>query len=246
MSRENRPGLCYTTRKTAERKRKRDVTYRVLLLADEASSDVPWAAEDEVSYEVGSEAGLASFSNGSAAVRPDAVLLDLSVMEDQRARVLASRCRDLGLPVMGVLTPAGLATYDPSLALDDFILETFQPGELLVRLKQMVFRSSGTKDQKVVAAGDLVIDTERYEVTLASKRVLLTYKEYQLLLLLASNPGRVYTRDGLLSHVWRYDYFGGTRTVDVHVRRLRSKIEDADHSFIETVWNVGYRFKPQS
>ena len=74
------------------------------------------------------------------------------------------------------------------------------------------------------------------------RKVLLTYKEYQLLVLLASTPGRVYTRDNLLSQVWGYDYFGGTRTVDVHIRRLRSKIEDASHSFIETIWNVGYRF----
>jgi DNA-binding response OmpR family regulator len=74
--------------------------------------------------------------------------------------------------------------------------------------------------------------------------VLLTFKEYQLLVLLATNPGKVYTREELLTTVWEYDYLGGTRTVDVHIRRLRSKIEDADHSFIETVRNVGYRFRP--
>ena len=90
--------------------------------------------------------------------------------------------------------------------------------------------------------GDLQIDLDRYEVSLEGKRVLLTYKEYQMLVLLASNPGKVYSRENLLSQVWGYDYFGGTRTVDVHVRRLRSKIENANHSFIETIWNVGYRF----
>ena len=90
--------------------------------------------------------------------------------------------------------------------------------------------------------GDLQIDLERYEVSLEGKKVLLTYKEYQMLVLLASNPGKVYSRENLLSQVWGYDYFGGTRTVDVHVRRLRSKIENANHSFIETIWNVGYRF----
>ena len=75
------------------------------------------------------------------------------------------------------------------------------------------------------------------------RRVTLTYKEFQLLALLASNPGRVYTREALLSQVWGYDYLGGTRTVDVHVRRLRSKVESPGRSFIETIWNVGYRFK---
>jgi DNA-binding response OmpR family regulator len=73
--------------------------------------------------------------------------------------------------------------------------------------------------------------------------VSLTYKEFQLLVLLASNPGRVYSRENLLSQVWGYDYLGGTRTVDVHVRRLRSKIESPDRSFIETIYLVGYRFK---
>ena len=95
----------------------------------------------------------------------------------------------------------------------------------------------------MIRAGDLVLDLDRYDVTLMGRKVLLTYKEYQMLVLLASNPGRGYTRESLLIEVWGYDYFGGTRTVDVHIRRLRSKIEDASNSFIETIWNVGYRFK---
>ena len=96
---------------------------------------------------------------------------------------------------------------------------------------------------QIIRVGDLVIDQDRYEVTVAGKKVILTFKEYQLLCLLAANPGRVYTRETLLSRVWQYDYFGGTRTVDVHIRRLRSKVEDASHLFIETVRNVGYRFR---
>ncbi|MEK7777480.1 MAG: winged helix-turn-helix domain-containing protein, partial [Chloroflexota bacterium] len=84
-----------------------------------------------------------------------------------------------------------------------------------------------------------------YEVSNRGSRVLLTFKEYQLLCTLASNPGRVFTREQLLNQIWEYDYFGGTRTVDVHVRRLRSKIEDTGLTYIETVWNVGYRFRPQ-
>ena len=86
------------------------------------------------------------------------------------------------------------------------------------------------------------MDLERYDVAVSGRRVSLTYKEFQLLALLASNPGRVYTREALLSQVWGYDYLGGTRTVDVHIRRLRSKIEGPGRSYIETIWNVGYRF----
>ena len=90
--------------------------------------------------------------------------------------------------------------------------------------------------------GELAIDLERYEVTLSGRKVALTYKEFQLLALLASNPGRVYSREVLLSTLWGYDYLGGTRTVDVHIRRLRSKIEASDRVYLETIWNVGYRF----
>jgi two-component system alkaline phosphatase synthesis response regulator PhoP len=94
-----------------------------------------------------------------------------------------------------------------------------------------------------IRSGDLVINTQQYDVFLAGRTVLLTFKEYELLKLLASNPGRVFSREQLLEQVWGYQYFGGTRTVDVHVRRLRSKIEDATHTFVDTVWNVGYRFR---
>ncbi len=112
-----------------------------------------------------------------------------------------------------------------------------------MRLGQAVTRAWGPQSQHTVKVGDLVVDTERYEVRVAGRRVALTYKEYKLRVLLASNPGKAYTRDSLLSQVWGYDYFGGTRTVDVHIRRLRSKIEDAGHAFIETIWTVGYRFR---
>jgi DNA-binding response OmpR family regulator len=87
------------------------------------------------------------------------------------------------------------------------------------------------------------MDLDRYEVTLVGRKIDLTYKEYELLKYLAMNPGRVFSREALLRSVWEYDYFGGTRTVDVHVRRLRSKIDDVKNGFIETVWNVGYRFR---
>ena len=83
-------------------------------------------------------------------------------------------------------------------------------------------------------------------MALKGRRIALRFKEYELLRLLATSPGRVFTRDALLRKIWGYDYFGGTRTVDVHIRRLRSKIEDAEHSFIETIWAVGYRFRDMS
>ena len=95
---------------------------------------------------------------------------------------------------------------------------------------------------KIIKFENLVIDTEKYLVTLENKKIDLTFKELELLKVLATNPGRVFSRENLLKNIWDYDYYGGTRTVDVHVRRLRRKIEDHKNNFIETIWNVGYKF----
>ena len=219
--------------------------YRVFILTDREVEPgaIPWAVESEgLSCDAGTELELDMSWDGNLDVRPEAVLLDLDSLSDERARMLASYCRELGLPVLALMSVEHLISYDQSLNLDDFILQPFRPGELIMRLNQAIFRIRGPRNQNVIRVGDLLINLERYEVSLLGRKVLLTYKEYQLLVLLASTPGRVYTRDNLLSQVWGYDYFGGTRTVDVHIRRLRSKIEDASHSFIETIWNVGYRF----
>ena len=129
---------------------------------------------------------------------------------------------------------------------DDVIVVPWRLGELELRVARLLERKAPPQEARLITAGDLVIDPERYDVYVAGKPVVLTFKEYELLKQLASNPGRVYSREALLEQVWGYHYFGGTRTVDVHVRRLRSKIEDATHTFIDTVWNVGYRFKTPS
>jgi len=97
--------------------------------------------------------------------------------------------------------------------------------------------------EKIIKCGDLVIDLAKCQVSVGIRLVTLTFREYQLLKFLAGNQGKVFTRDALLDKVWGWDYYGGDRTVDVHIRRLRSKIEDRNHSFIETVRNIGYRFK---
>ena len=222
--------------------------YRVFIITDRGvgPSAIPWTlGTEDISYGVGTELGLDVSGNGTQETRPDVVLLDLESLSDERAVSLASDCHELGLPAIAVMSSKRLLSYDPSLNLDDFILYPFDSGELMVRLSQAIFRIRGPQEKRkhILTVGDLLVDMERYEVRLAGRRIVLTYKEYQLLALLAANPGRVYTRDSLLSQVWGYDYFGGTRTVDVHIRRLRSKIEDASHSFIETIWNVGYRFK---
>ena len=124
----------------------------------------------------------------------------------------------------------------------DFCFAPYRAEELSARIGLLVNRSRDDTGH-VVQQGEIRIDLDRYEVTVSGRKVDLTFKEYELLRVLASNPGHVYSRDVLLETVWAYDYYGGTRTVDVHIRRLRSKINDVEHQFIETVWNVGYRFR---
>ena len=172
----------------------------------------------------------------------DVVLLDLSSV-GIGAQSVVERVTQLGLPTMLVVEPGALGQFDPALNTDDFILAPMDAMELQARVGQIVFRRNGRSGEQVVRVGELTIDLQSYEVTMAGRRISLTYKEFQLLTLLASNPGRVYTREALLNQVWGYDYLGGTRTVAVHIRRLRSKVEDPDHLFVETIWNVGYRFR---
>ena len=177
--------------------------------------------------------------------RPDTVILDMASLTPSQTRAFLDCCKERKWPVLTLVPADQVEAYDPSWNPDEFILDKPQPGELTARIKQAMYRVNGPFGRQVLKIGALVIDLERYDVTMNGHRISLTYKEFQLLALLVSNPGRVYSREALLSQVWGYDYLGGTRTVDVHIRRLRSKIEDLDHSFVETIWNVGYRFKAQ-
>lgn len=174
---------------------------------------------------------------------PDVVLLDAVGFTRTETDEAVQLCRRLRLPVVALVTERELEDYDIAHGADDFALKPPNPTELALRVTQLLRRLRGREGSETIQSDDLVIDQSRYEVTVSGQRVLLTFKEYELLRLLASNPGRVFSREELLSRVWGYEYFGGTRTVDVHVRRLRSKVEDANHTFIETVWNVGYRFR---
>ena len=185
---------------------------------------------------------VAELDDAAHGAEPDVVLLELSAV-GIGAQAVVDRVSRLGLPTMLVVESAALTQYDPVVNAEDFIMAPLNPAELLARVSQIVFRRNRLSRDQAVRAGELTIDLQSYEVTMAGRRISLTYKEFQLLTLLASNPGRVYSREELLSQVWGYDYLGGTRTVDVHIRRLRSKVEDPDHLFVETIWNVGYRFR---
>ena len=144
--------------------------------------------------------------------------------------------------LFAVLDPEDNEELESSIGLDEIIFKPFQYNELITRIRRILWKNGSWDIGQIIRIRDLTIDQDKYEVSLAENRIILTFKEYQLLCLLAANPGKVYSRETLLNRIWDYDYFGGTRTVDVHIRRLRSKVEDANHLFIETVRNVGYRF----
>ncbi|MDO8717261.1 MAG: response regulator transcription factor [Dehalococcoidales bacterium] len=151
--------------------------------------------------------------------------------------------RDTNLPVFAVVDADGLNTVDGQLDLvDDFVTSSARADELELRVKRLLLRTKSPGEEQI-KSGDLMIDLEKCEVLVDRRPILLTFKEYELLKCLAGKPGHVFTRDALLNRVWGYEYYGGDRTVDVHIKRLRSKIEDANHTFIETVRNIGYRFR---
>ena len=151
--------------------------------------------------------------------------------------------RNRPLPILALASQDALDGNEGYLEADDFITSPYSAGELVMRIKRLLRNTSDQKKKGVLEAGDIVIDQDTCEVTIAGQLVMLTFKEYELLRFLASNKGHVFSREVLLGKVWGYDYFGGDRTVDVHIRRLRSKIERFDSQYIETVRNIGYRLK---
>ncbi|MGI8677086.1 MAG: response regulator transcription factor [Jatrophihabitans sp.] len=148
------------------------------------------------------------------------------------------------VPIVAVLTEGGLIAVSGEWAVDDFVLDTAGPAELDTRLRLAVERRAAESDDVDgrLEIGELTIDEVTYAARLSGVALDLTYKEFELLKFLAQHPGRVFTRSHLVQEVWGYDYFGGTRTVDVHVRRLRAKLGGEYEALIGTVRNVGYKF----
>jgi len=145
------------------------------------------------------------------------------------------------VPLMLILTEGGLTAVSADWGIDDVILENAGPAEADARIRLAIGRQSENKTSSKIQASGVVIDEASYSAKVHGRPLDLTFKEFELLRFLATHPSRVFTREQLLSEVWGYDYFGGTRTVDVHVRRLRAKLGDLE-SLIGTVRNVGYRF----
>ena len=177
--------------------------------------------------------------------RPNLVIVEMDghSANTEIQELMQSMKHENSLPLMALVAEETLDSIDGYLDVDDFITRPYDDRELVLRIKRLLnHRAENMDTGELIKCDGLVIDLAKCEVTMGCKVVELTFKEYELLKFLASNRGRVYTREALLNKVWGYDYYGGDRTVDVHVRRLRSKIEDSKHAFIETVRNIGYRF----
>jgi DNA-binding response OmpR family regulator len=184
-----------------------------------------------------------------------AALLDAgphdAVLVDARTDLVAARslCRLLGstgtdIPVIAVLTEGGLVAVSGEWVVDEILLPSAGPAEVDARLRLLRARPGGDAASTggALVLGELVIDEATYAARLRGRLLELTYKEFELLKYLAQHAGRVFTRAQLLQEVWGYDFFGGTRTVDVHVRRLRAKLGTEHEQMIGTVRNVGYKF----
>jgi len=175
----------------------------------------------------------------------DLVLLDIMMpVQDGMETIKKIRAKS-NVPVI-MLTAKG-ETFDKVLALelgaDDYIVKPFDPKELIARVKAVIRRSTQEEKSDVLEYPDLKIDMQNYQVIYKGKELQMPPKEIELLYFLASRPNKVFTRDQLLEQVWGFEYFGDSRTVDVHIKRLREKFTDEEPWQIKTVWGVGYKFE---
>jgi DNA-binding response OmpR family regulator len=176
--------------------------------------------------------------------------LDVVILDGERcAGEIGKLCRGLRrermlkeLPLVLLVTEEQLTRIDFEWGIDDYLTLPVSIERLAQRLHFLVWKLHRVVPKNGFVREDLTIDFERYEVHVKGEPVDLTYKEFELLKFLATHPNKPFTREALLDKVWGYDYYGGTRTVDVHIRRLRAKIELGGAAYIETVRNVGYKF----
>ncbi|WP_163228059.1 winged helix-turn-helix transcriptional regulator [Bifidobacterium choloepi] len=193
---------------------------------------------------------------------PEQTILFLDARDDLATAKTLCRlihAASLSTPIILILTEGGFTVINSQWGIADVIVNTASPAEVEGRLRLVSERgnivgmatagtipASGADGQEdgLIRCGDLVVDTNGYTASLRNVPIDLAYKEFELLKYLVQHPGRVFTRAQLLQEVWGYDYYGGTRTVDVHVRRLRAKLGGEYEHLIGTVRNVGYRFDP--
>jgi DNA-binding response OmpR family regulator len=175
----------------------------------------------------------------------DANGLSVSAWSSLKSEQLREIKTEVYLPVIMLMPHGTFDGVESNLEIDDFVVRPFNLPELGARIKRILNRTNNIGSQDFIRCGDLLLDSAKCEVSVNGRLVILTFKEYELLKFLMRNKGRVFTREALLNEVWGYDYYGGDRTVDVHIRRLRSKLEDFTNIYIQTVRNIGYRLSTE-
>jgi DNA-binding response OmpR family regulator len=196
---------------------------------------------------LGHEVAAVPLRSDTTAVVGDTDLVLVDATTDLPAASVACRsavAAETARPVLVVVGDGGMAALKAGWGFDDWVSPGAQPAELETRLRLALERTEGVAPGRTASIGELNIDEETYVVRLRGRPLDLTFREFELLRFLASNPGRVFTRAQILSEVWGYDYFGGTRTVDVHIRRLRAKLGPEHEHLIGTVRGVGYKLDP--
>ncbi len=182
-------------------------------------------------------------------ITPEVLVIDLPG-SGPAARTVRQRLEmEFGIPPMPtflLIHQEAIDEFDLTWGADDFVVVPAPPGELALRIRLLFWTQSRVKEEGQIEFGALTVDFANYEVRIAGKVIGLTFKEFELFKYLVTNRNRVHTRESLLARVWGYDYFGGTRTVDVHVRRIRAKLTSDYEDCISTVRGVGYRFTPVS
>lgn len=185
--------------------------------------------------------------------RPNLILLDLMLPGIDGYQVCREIRHTSDVPI--IMLSAKGETFDKVLGLelgaDDYIIKPFDSKELVARVRAVLRRfqpkqAAVVSDEKCATYPDLIVNLTNYSVTYMGKQVDMPPKELELLYFLASSPNQVFTREQLLDHIWGYEYIGDTRTVDVHIKRLREKIKDRPNWSISTVWGIGYKFEVKS
>lgn len=177
--------------------------------------------------------------------RPDIIIIDINSLlkeGDRLTKELSSNERIAGSRIFTITSEDKLKRFDFMSEIDDFVLAPISITELDVRIKKALKKKKPVSFEKIIEEGELIINPVSYEVTVEDTPVKLTYKEFELLKLLVSNRGRVFSRNSILNIIWGYDFHQETRTVDNHIRRIRAKLGEKYSSMIKTIQRVGYKF----
>jgi DNA-binding response OmpR family regulator len=220
---------------------------RILIITENSRSVAPWQQQlVRAGYPVQCCGAQREALRGALSPRPQ----EIFILDGTSTRLTPREFRDVvehecphhESRLIWLITEDAAAHLDPACGLDDFLVLPSSAHELLARVRLLLWKTHRSNSEDLIVAGPLVIDQANYAVSVDKRTLELTFKEYELLRFLVAHRGRVFTREALLNQVWGYDYYGGTRTVDVHIRRIRAKLGPEYEDLVETIRNVGYRF----